>query len=348
MKILPHGSFINISAPFISPGSDIPILLTAFTGTAAFEIGGMTLHSALGFNMSSGKNYVPLQGKKLNTFRTYLSKLLLLVIDEISMVGADFFYHVHRRLEEITGNTQTPFGGISILAVGDFYQLPPVAQQFIFKEPSDPYAKLYGSLWTQHFKLVELTESMRQKDDEVFGQLLMRVRTGNCTQEDMSKLDSRIVSEHDPSYPLDALHVFTTNKEVDAHNLCHLSKFQNIFEFKSIDKRKDVNTGQMNVIFSKKSSETGGLRDTIMICVGARIMLTKNIDVSDGLVNGVLGTVVAFDGSDKNSIKSILVAFDSDRVGKMAIQKSTFKYMYPNAVPINRLECCFSVGKKVH
>ena len=87
---------------------ELPILLTAFTGTAAFGIEGMTLHSALG--LSCGPNnksqYKPASSERLNTLRSRLGKLKLLVIDEVSMVGADLLYHIHRRLQDITGKDQ--------------------------------------------------------------------------------------------------------------------------------------------------------------------------------------------------------------------------------------------------
>lgn len=78
------------------------------------------------------------------------------MIDEISMVGADTLLTIHRRLCDIMSNTQ-PFGGISILAVGDLLQLPAVAQKPIFAKPSDEMSAIYGSLWQTHFQILELT-----------------------------------------------------------------------------------------------------------------------------------------------------------------------------------------------
>lgn len=51
---------------------------------------------------------------------------------------------------------EEPFGGVSVLAVGDLLQLPPVAQRAVFASPSDDMAAIYGSLWTNHFQMVEL------------------------------------------------------------------------------------------------------------------------------------------------------------------------------------------------
>ena len=100
----------------------------------------------------------------------------------------------------------------------------------------------------------------------------------------------------------------------------------------------------MNVSFSKKPSETGGLSDILSIAVGARVMVTVNINVSDGLVNGVFGTVVAFDGAVSDSIKHIFVTFDDTNIGKQAIQKCILKHH--GTVPISRQSVSFLASKR--
>ena len=79
------------------------------------------------------------------------------------------------------------FGGVSILAVGDLYQLPPVSQAPLFSPVSDCYAQLYGSgsLWVDNFQMIVLTEVMRQRGDCAFSELLCRIRTNSCTSEDI-------------------------------------------------------------------------------------------------------------------------------------------------------------------
>ena len=87
---------------------------------------------------------------------------------------------IHKRLQQIKGvSDDLTFGSVSILAVGDLYQLPPVAQAPLFSTVSDCYAQLYrsGSLWIDEFQLIELDEIMRQRGDGTFAELLCRVRT---------------------------------------------------------------------------------------------------------------------------------------------------------------------------
>ena len=106
---------------------DVIVLLSAPTGVAAFNIGGMTLHSALMLGRSKFGEYQSLSHDKANTLRLKLSKLKLLIIDEISMVGCNMLLDIHKRLNEILVQPDdVMFGNVSILAVSDLYQLPPV------------------------------------------------------------------------------------------------------------------------------------------------------------------------------------------------------------------------------
>ena len=117
---------------------DVTVLLTAPTGVAAFNINGMTLHSAFFLGRSKYSGFQPLNHDRLNTLRNKLSRLVLVIIDEVSMVGSNMLLEIHRRLQQIKGiSPDIPFGGVSILAVGDLYQLPPVGQSQLFSPVSD-------------------------------------------------------------------------------------------------------------------------------------------------------------------------------------------------------------------
>lgn len=104
---------------------ELPLLLTAFTGSAPFGIEVMTLHSSLSFSCGpwSKKDYQPVTRKKLSKLRSRPGKLKLLIIDEVSMVGAELLHHIHRRLQDITGkaNPDSRFRRVSILAVRDLF-----------------------------------------------------------------------------------------------------------------------------------------------------------------------------------------------------------------------------------
>ena len=98
---------------------------------------------------------------------------------------------------------------------------------------------------------------------------------------------------------------------------------------------------------SDKRSETGGLHTTLKLAVGARVMLTANVDVSDGLVNGARGEVVHIAKNASDEIHKILVSFDNPSVGKCAIRSSAYRSNYGNAVPLSKHEATFlAMGKR--
>ena len=326
---------------------DVLVLLTAPTGVAAFNVNGMTLHSAFLLGKSRYGGFQPLSSEKVNTLRSKLSKLVLLIIDEVSMVGADMLLEVHKRLQQIKGvPNDVMFGGVSVLAVGDLYQLPPVAQPMLFSTVRDSYAQLYksGSIWQDEFKMLELDEIMRQRGDSAFAELLCRVRTASCTSDDIAVLESRVVSPDSPDYPSEALHVYKLNADVDEHNNHMLRRIPSTVRRYAV-KASDAVTGQTKHIdlasLSSKRTETGGLHSVLNIAVGARVMLTTNVSVSDGLVNGARGEVVHIVTNDNNDVTTVLVKFDCEKVGQTAHQASRFCTMYPKAVPVSKVEVSF-------
>ena len=107
--------------------------MLAPTGKAAYNIKGNTIHSTLAIPASQSlKNYKRLDSGRLNTLRCQIGGTQLIFIDEISMVGnAMFSIQINNRLKDIKGSS-LPFGGVSIVAIGDLFQLQPVMDGYIF------------------------------------------------------------------------------------------------------------------------------------------------------------------------------------------------------------------------
>ena len=80
------------------------------------------------------------------------------------MVGAGLFNFLNQRLQQIMG-TQSPCGGLSIIAVGDLFQLQPVFDKCIFEGSPSEYSAFATNIWQDHFQFCELVTIMRQKDD---------------------------------------------------------------------------------------------------------------------------------------------------------------------------------------
>ncbi|CAM4949171.1 unnamed protein product [Rotaria socialis] len=202
------------------PGSNPETIRTAIcapTGKAAALIDGMTLHSFLSLPVNQCKHkLVKLDSGISNRIGVKLKDLQLLIIDEISMVGFTMFQQVDARLQQIM-KSREPFGGVSVIVSGDFNQLRPVDDKYIFQF-SNSYNALVDNPLSSLFELFELTEIMRQKDDKIFAIALSNIAKGMMTLEDINLLKLRIVSNENLEIMGDAIRVFRSNAEVDAYN----------------------------------------------------------------------------------------------------------------------------------
>ena len=104
-----------------------------------------------------------------------------------------------------------------------------------------------------------------------------------------------------------------------------------------------------NLSFPDNPRKTGNLAKLVNIKVGAWVMLTTNIDVSDGLTNGAMGTVVGVVlKNTMNKLHVVLVQFDIGRVGLNAVANSKHKHIHSTSVLIERMEASFSLARQKH
>lgn len=320
------------------PGSnpdDLKILLTAFTGKAAFGIGGQTVHSALGLPISQAGSILPeLSPSVANTLATKLSKLRLIIIDEISMLGSRTFHQINRRLQQIF-HTQVLFAGISVIVVGDLRQLPPVGDNWVFQPNSrNPLAEISGTPLWDLFLFTELNQIMRQKDDVAFATALNNLASGTMTSDDIELFRSRCFSHSTlPDGARGAVNLYASNREVDDHNSRVLSTMESEG---ALSLAIDSVSGEPNITMKEKALETVsrlstqqtyGLPKSLILKVGAKYMLTINIDTADGLTNGSTGVLTAIDFAinketgEKRPLR-IWLNFDDAIIGKIKRNKA--------------------------
>ena len=135
--------------------------------------------------------YSPLNQDMLTTLRYNLQNIRLLIIDEVSMVGCNMFNFINLRLQELMG-CKEPCGNISLLLVGDLFQLRPVMDRWIFQPSPGSYEGLTPNLWKDHISMYELKQIMRQQEDKQFATILNNIRENKQTPEDISIIESRI------------------------------------------------------------------------------------------------------------------------------------------------------------
>ena len=244
------------------------VLLTAPTGSAVFHISGMTIHSALQLN---SKNAPSISYETKAVLFQKLQQLKLMVIDEISMVGSQQFQDINTHLCKILHGDikKNDFGGISMLLVGDLYQLPPVMQCPIFKQhkiqqPGD----MAPSPW-HTFILHELTEIMHQKDVK-FSNLLNVVKMEQPQEgsEEDILLKSRelLIDISQPDYPKNAMYVFATNAEVTSWNNIMIDSIEGqSYIYIADDSKKDKLASIANIAFPENPWQTENLLKSLKV-----------------------------------------------------------------------------------
>ena len=294
------------------------VIITASTGKAAANIDGTTVHSAFslphqGAGSIRNRN---LGNEKLHLLRNKYRYLQVLLLDEVSMIGELTFNDLDIRLQKIMNN-HMPFGGISVILIGDLMQLPPVKQKCIFDNVN------YN--WDL-FKLHELIEIVRQSSDPEFAELLNRLRETD-NPEDISDQDIETIKAlaytDTAEWPDKYIKLYMFNHLVNSENANALNRLvenQNveIKEVKAKDSSKDVKTGSCKINVSEDTdiSSTGNLPTLLKLCLGAKVMLTHNVDIEDKLINGSLGTVRIIDRvKNRKPAGVIYVEFEDERAG---------------------------------
>ena len=315
---------------------DKRILLCAYMGFAAFNISGQTICSAFHKKMYQG-TYNHLSADELNTFRIKYRHLKVVIIDEISMVGNMTLSFIDTRLQQLTGS-KAAFGGLSVIAVGDLYQLKPVGDFLICLDLKVGASSLARNLWKELFTMYELVDIMRQKDDLAFAQLLNRLRLNKMTEEDKQVLQTRVFDRDTGDYPKDAVHLFARNFYVKKHNDNILSQLpgekfvipchDNVVSANIPAKECQTLINNLPDDYSK----TGQLMKSLTVVVGMIVVHTANVDVEDGLTNGATGVVKQIDfrmeGTNRPSI--IWVLFDDPRVGRTTREK--YRKLYNSSI----------------
>ena len=208
------------------------MIITAPTGVAAINAGGVTLHSF--FQLPFGPFIPGSEAYKSNRQRMFrfsqekkriIKSLDLLVIDEISMVRADLLDAVDAVLRRQRRN-DAPFGGVQLLMIGDLHQLPPVAKQNEWQLLQQHYASVYffssHALGRTEMITIELTHIYRQSDAR-FIRLLNRVRDNRLDAAAIEELNQRYFENFTPEKGRGYITLTTHNRKADTINKARLA-----------------------------------------------------------------------------------------------------------------------------
>ena len=245
--------------------------VTASTGIAALNVGGRTLHSFAGLRNDdplTEENVRDILGSS-HTYKRY-SSTEVLIIDEISMVSAQLLENIDQ-LARIARRSDKPFGGMRIVAVGDFYQLQPIKGEYCFT----------GESWkSAEFAFCNITEQHRTNDDAFIG-ILTGIREGNLTDEQKRTILSRV--NDDVSSLEGVVRLDTHNKRVDEINDQKLARLEGVPKTYRMEE-------EGNDMYFKGLKKSCLSPEMLVLKVGARVIFTRN-DPEQRWVNGTQGEV---------------------------------------------------------
>jgi hypothetical protein len=254
------------------------VALTASTGAAAALIGGSTLHSWAGCGLAREHWETHLGNMPAGTQKRWRDTDVL-IIDEISMVGPELFEKLEA-LARALRNSAEPFGGIQVIASGDFLQLPPVREGRL-EDAASSFA--FGTAaWKNTIKATVLLTTVHRQHERELLDMLSCVRRGELTDEALATIKDaqrHRLEAYAPGVKPTTLYV--CNIDVDEINAMELAKLREPqFDYKAQD------TGAANTPL-----EQTGLPGLVSLRVGAQVRYTINTP-KHGLVNGSRGVVL--------------------------------------------------------
>ena len=319
---------------------------TAPTGVAAINVGGSTLHSFFGIGLGTGS--LSSIVKKVRKNREALQRIDdtdVLLIDEVSMLSSELLEVLDGVAREVRwggSKREEVMGGLQVIAVGDFFQLPPIIGK---REQQQNYFSSGGGgennednvdemrpfcfdspVWSAlglNDNTFELTEVQRQESGSKFEQFLRMVRVGSVTPNILRDFNAKcLIDGVNHPLPGDGIvptRIYTHNRDVDKENESRLAELQGeMVVCRAVDEwREKMPTGTLASV--KKSMKVGiaaEMPDAVNLKVGAQVMLTRNKDLEKGalgLVNGSRGVIERFDAD-----QIPVVRFDNGRIEKIA------------------------------
>jgi ATP-dependent DNA helicase PIF1 len=280
------------------------------TGVAALTVGGQTIHS---FFKLPTRLLVDFREDPSWFFRRAVQKLDRLIIDEVSMVRADVIDAMDRQLRAAR-KKNLPFGGVQMLFVGDFFQLPPVTRgeeweimaQAGYETPFAFSARVFREVEVEAH---ELTVVRRQTDHHFVG-LLRQIRDGDDIEEAVEEINK--VCVRPPDEGAAPIRLCATNAVADRYNERGLAALQS--PAVSFNAKLEGDLGPAGGSVDRFPSPT-----TLVLKEGARVMFTRN-DTEERWVNGTLGTV-----TDINE-KRVMVTIDG-REGEVEVKPVSWERM---------------------
>lgn len=301
------------------------IQVCAMTGCAAvlLQCNARTLHSWSGIKIAKGPKNRVIESvlKNRNAAKAWRAAKVL-ILDEISMLSKKVF-EIIEELGRLCRKSTLPFGGLQVVFVGDFYQLPPVGTE---GEPDTEQFCFESSVWKTIFKQenhIELQTIFRQKDKEYID-ILMQIRKGELHEDKINILQKYLNREYDSEknngcVPTKLFAIRSKVDYVNAQMFTKLNEKEHVFDYEYkndcltyLDSGKvipqDILQKCLGLSIADKEFELEQLLNNsqcnkiLRLKKGAAVMCTINLDMDNEICNGSQGIVIDIIENGSNQI----------------------------------------------
>ena len=273
--------------------------ITASTGIAATHVGGTTIHSwsGIGVRKQLTDYYLDQIAQNERTVRR-IQNARVLIIDEVSMLSADVLAMVEAVCRSVRRSSKA-FGGLQVVLVGDFFQLPPIVKreesaQMSFDDTGSPEMggavfAYQSSVWNTINPIVCYLSEQHRQEDADFLRMLSALRSGSVDREHRALLEGRRINE-DSIELENTTRLFPHNVNVDRVNdaaLAKLSGASRVFTMQGYGAPPLIEALRRNCLSPER----------LELKTGAKVMFTRN-HLEGRYVNGTTGEVTQFRRSD--------------------------------------------------
>ena len=281
------------------------VTITALTGCAALLLGrhAKTVHSWAGVGLA--KEPANVLASTIKRSRKTLCRWLgtdVLVIDEVSMMTPEFLEKLNDIAKRVRNNT-APMGGMQIVFVGDFYQLPPVLKD---KTEDIPFV-FESNIWKEIVQDTVFLKRIIRQADPAFHKILGEARTGELSTESLAVLEKIKNTKKWQDLEIRPTLLYAKRAIVDRVNESNLKSLEGnnvTFHAKTVtgteSKQEEVSNTSPEVKSAlEKMDKDSSYMSELRLKKGAQVMLLINLNHDKGLVNGARGVLIGFQGNDE-------------------------------------------------
>ena len=291
----PGGSGKSYLVQYILENSKKKIAVTAMTGCAAILLGcgARTLHSWAGIGLGeSSTDMLVSRIKRKQGCLGQWKKTDVLIIDEVSMMKVSLFQKLNEIAKKLRKN-EKPFGGMQLILLGDFCQLPPVSKGL----EEEPFL-FESDTWEECIEKVIYLDEIKRQSDTTFQTVLNKIRLGDIDDDVETFLHSRVQKS-----PTICTKMYPTNNKVDNLNYEELEKIKDVSVIHRATHHLEQTVNSRSYSIMEIENEVKNMHkncpydELVELKKGAQVILIANMSIENGLVNGSQGIITKFEGT---------------------------------------------------